>query len=295
MDDRIEIDAALVGKLIRNQFPGWRDLDLLPVARQGWDNRTFRLGDDLSVRLPSARRYAAQVEKEHRWLPMLGPSLPLTIPVPVAKGRPSEDYPFAWSVRKWIAGAPVSFGGEADFGTMIDDLSGFLHALHAINATDGPVAGRHNFFRGGDLRAYDRETRSLLDTIGARSDAAALRIWEAALVSRWNRPGVWVHGDLAPDNLLIREDRLCAVLDFGCLGVGDPACDLVIAWTLFPQSRLAAFRDRMALDEATWARARGWALWKALLIIDGQAEQKPGERPAEQVLSCLLRDHAERT
>lgn len=294
MDDRIEIDAALVGKLIRNQFPGWSDLELRPVARQGWDNRTFHLGDNLSVRLPSAERYAAQVEKEQKWLPVLGPNLPLAIPLPVAKGVPDGDYPYPWSVREWIAGASVAFGAEADFETMIDDLAGFLHALRAIDATGGPVAGRHNFFRGGDLRTYDRETTSLLDAMGARSDAAAARrIWQAALLSRWNRPGVWVHGDLSPDNLLIREDRLCAVLDFGCLGVGDPACDLVIAWTLFPENRVAAFRDRMALDEATWARARGWALWKALLILDGRSEQKSGERPAAQVLNCVLRDHAE--
>lgn len=293
MTDRIEIDVALVGKLIQDQFPHWSDLELRPVARQGWDNQTFRIGDHLSVRLPSAGRYAAQVEKEQKWLPVLGPSLPLAIPVPVAKGVPGKRYPYSWSILEWIPGDPVTFAGDVDVAGLIDDLSGFLRSLHRLDTSGGPAPGAHNFFRGGALRTYDRETRTLLDAVRSKPDAAAAgQVWKAAFRSAWDRPDVWVHGDLAPDNLLIRDGRLRAVLDFGCLGIGDPACDLVMAWTWLPENRVAAFRDRMALDEATWARARGWALWKALLILDGQSEQKESERPAAEVFSAILQDHA---
>lgn len=293
MDDAIDIDTALVAALIEDQFPGWSDLELRPVARQGWDNRTFRLGDLLSVRLPSAGRYAAQVEKEQIWLPVLGPHLPLAIPVPVAIGVPSERYPYSWSVLEWIPGDPLSSDDDIDFAMLIDDLSGFLRSLHGLHTAGGPVPGAHNFYRGGALRTYDRETRTLLDAMHSNPDAAAAeKVWESALASAWDRPDVWVHGDLAPDNLLIRDGRLCAVLDFGCLGVGDPACDLVMAWTLLPENRVAAFRDGLALDEATWTRARGWALWKALLILHGRSEQKKSERPAAEVLSAVLQDHA---
>ena len=289
---RIDIDVALVRALIAEQFPQWTDLEIRPVARQGWDNRTFRLGDALAIRLPSAERYAAQVGKEQQWLPRLAPFLTLPIPKPVAQGRPTADYPYPWSILQWIPGEPLSQKNIGDQGVLAADAARFLKSLHAVDASHGPQAGNHNFHRGGSLQTYDRETRAAIEAAVEDIDtAAATAVWQAALRSGWHRPGVWVHGDVAPGNLLTENGRLCAVIDFGCLGVGDPACDLVLSWTFLTDRHRKTFRHHLSLDDATWARARGWALWKALLIHTGQSEQKSSERPALNVIESLLDEH----
>ncbi|MER9974255.1 phosphotransferase, partial [Mesorhizobium sp. M0085] len=175
------IDAALVRRLIAAQFPKWADLPVETVEPGGWDNRTFRLGDSMSVRLPSAAAYVAQVEKEHRWLPRLAPHLPLPIPVPLAKGAPGEGYPWPWSVYRWLGGRPAAGGLIADLTEFARSLAGFLVALYRIDAADGPPAGQHNFHRGGRLSVYDAETRAALSALGGRIDkAAAEAVWATA-------------------------------------------------------------------------------------------------------------------
>lgn len=260
------IDAGLVRRLIASQFPQWASLPIHPAEPQGWDNRTFRLGDALGVRLPSAARYVAQVEKEQRWLPRLAPQLPLPIPAPVAVGAPGEGYPWPWSVNRWLDGEPAVIG-VADLTAFARDVGAFLAALQAIEASEGPAAGAHSFWRGGPLATYEGDTRAAIARLGDRIDGdAASDVWAAALATTWRGPPVWVHGDIAVANLLLRDGRLGAVIDFGCCAVGDPACDLVLAWTLFAGESRAAFRAALPLDEPTWARARGWALWKALSL-----------------------------
>jgi len=279
------IDAALVRRLVAAQFPAWAGLPVEPVLPGGNDNRTFRLGEGLSVRLPSHERYAAQAAKEQRWLPVLAPWLPLPIPAPAALGRPGEGFPWPWSVNRWLEGETARRSRPADWVTFARDLAGFLTALQAVDAGEGPAAGPHSFWRGGPLSTYDRQTREAIATLGDAIDGrTATAIWEAALAATWAGPPVWVHGDIAAGNLLVREGALSAVIDFGCCAVGDPACDLVIAWTLFEGAGPAAFRDAMAVDEATWARARGWALWKALILM---AAGRHGEE-AEPVLGALV-------
>lgn len=289
----LPIDAALVRCLVAAQFPQWAHLPLSPVAVSGWDNRTFHLGAEMTVRLPSAAHYAAQVEKEQRWLPQLAPHLPLPIPQPLALGEPACNYPWRWSIYRWLAGEPATLGNVADLDAFAVTLAEFLVALQQIDASDGPPAGVQNFHRGGALAVYDAETRrALRDLAGQIDTAAALAVWETALASRWQAAPVWVHGDVAASNLLVNDGRLCAVIDFGSCGVGDPACDLVIAWTFLTDASRDAFRAALPLDAATWARGRGWALWKALILLAGRVQSSAIEAArAQRTLDAVLADH----
>jgi aminoglycoside phosphotransferase (APT) family kinase protein len=210
--DKLHIDVSLVRELVSTQFPQWADLPIKPVEFDGWDNRTFHLGEHMTVRLPSAAAYAQQVEKEHRWLPRLAPLLPLPIPVPLAMGRPAEGYPWHWSIYRWIEGENAAIERIADLSQFATRLAQFLTALQRIDAAGGPPPGRHNFFRGGPLTIYDGETRQAIATLDDRIDADAVTdVWEAALAARWYGSPVWVHGDVSEENLLVREGRLCAV------------------------------------------------------------------------------------
>ncbi|BDI23227.1 aminoglycoside phosphotransferase family protein [Herbiconiux sp. L3-i23] len=283
------IDVALVRRLIAAQFPQWSALPVAAVVPGGWDNRTFRLGADLSVRLPSAARYAAAVEKEARWLPVLAPLLPLPIPSVVAVGAPGEGYPFAWSVRDWLPGRiPVSEAIRSSIGFR-DALAGFLSALHSIPSAGGPVAGAHSFHRGADLRVYERETLAAAHRLGEEDRERALAIWSRATLNPYTGPRRWFHGDIATGNLLVADSGdLAAVIDFGTSGVGDPACDLVIAWNEFDASSRMAFLDRVADDAAMVDRARGWALWKALITLDSPEPEK--SEWARRALATVLAD-----
>ena len=270
-----------VARLVAGQFPQWAGLPVVPVELNGHDNTTFRLGAELSVRLPSADSYVAQIGKEHRWLPVLARQLPVPIPEPVATGRPGDGFPRPWSVYRWIEGEPAAVGPITDLAVFAGDLARFLTALQAIDAGGGPAAGAHSWFRGGPLAVWDEQTRPLIRLAADEIDAAAATsVWETALASRWERAPVWVHGDMAASNLIVGGGALHAVIDFGCTAVGDPACDLVMAWTFFGGDSAAAFRRGLQLDEATWARGRGWALWKALATI-GREKRGAGDAQAE--------------
>lgn len=262
-----------------------------PAPHDGWDNWTFRLGDTMKVRLPSAASYVSQAEKEAKWLPRLGPHLPVSIPVPRAVGSPAEAYPFPWSIYDWLPGETAAREQIPDLSACAADVAAFLRALQAIDPAGGPPAGKDTFFRGGDLSVYDAETRACIAELGDRVDgSAALAVWEAALASRWEGSPVWVHGDVAVGNLLVADGRLAAVIDFGQLCVGDPACDLVLAWTFLDSPSRAAFRAALAADAGTWVRARGWALWKALLILARNLPVNPAETPPAAVVAAVLAD-----
>jgi aminoglycoside phosphotransferase (APT) family kinase protein len=288
-----EIDLTLVKQLIRTQFPQWAELPISPVENAGWDNRTFRLGARMLVRLPSAPHYVAQVEKEHRWLPVLKPQLPLPIPIPLARGEPGASYPWPWSVYGWLDGAPAQADRIHDLGRFAEDLARFLVALRGIDASNGPAAGPHNFHRGGSLTFYDTETRGAIVKLADEIDAAAVtEVWNTALTTSWLGPSAWVHGDVAASNLLVTDGRLCAVIDFGCAAVGDPSCDLVIAWTFLDTAGRNIFRSTIGLDPGTWQRARGWAIWKALITLVQQRDNNPTEaKKAVQIIRVVLDDH----
>ena len=290
----IEIDAKLAKELIRTQFPQWADLPVTPVGNGSRDNKTFRLGEELSIRLPRACRYATQVEKEHRCLPMLRPHLPLPIPVPVGLGSPGTGYPWPWSIYRWLDGEPTNINCIHGLDRFATDLAQFLVALREIDARDGPAAGAHNFHRGGSLSAYDAETRNAISALADEIDGGLVtQVWDRALETSWQGPGVWIHGDVAESNLLVKNGRLCGVIDFGCAGVGDPSCDLVIAWTFLDPASRAAFRNAVALDPATWERARGWATWKALITLVKHRETNSREaNKVRQVIRKVLDDHS---
>ena len=271
------IDGTLVRGLVAAQFPQWAHLPLRSVAG-GWDNRTFRLGENLVVRLPSSSEYAMQIEKEYLWLPRLAPLLPLPIPTPLAIGKPTTGYPWRWAIYRWIDGDTAAEEPTGDLTEIATSLARFLLALQRIDPTDGPRPGPHNFHRGGLLNTYDSETRKAIAALSGKIDAqAATKVWEAGLSTTWKRLPVWIHGDVSAGNLLVQAGRLGAVIDFGMLGVGDPACDLSIAWTLLGDNSREAFRAALPYDVGTWARGRAWTLWKALIVGAGLADTNTAE------------------
>lgn len=289
----MDIDVALVNRLVAEQFPRWAHLPVRPVEVGGWDNRTFHLGEDMSVRLPSTGACAPQVDKEHRWLPGLAPLLPLPIPVPLARGVPAHGYPWPWSVYRWLEGEAAAVGRVPDLLEFAVALARFLAALQQVDPSGGPPPGPHNFYRGGPLTVYDAETRQATATLSDELDPGVMTaVWEAALTATWHGTPVWLHGDVAAGNLLVKEGRLSAVIDFGGLGVGDPACDLTIAWTFFLGESREAFRAALPLDATTWARGRGWALWKALITLAEYRDTQPAKAgEARRVIGEVLADH----
>lgn len=273
--NEVAIDRQLVRGLLAEQFPRWAQLPVERVVIPGSDHVLYRLGDELLVRLPRKAGVDAQVDKEREWLPRLAPALPSAVPVPVAKGVPSGRYPFSWSVYRWLEGATPKHG--IDDGELAADLARFVAALRRIDANGGPPAGEQNFGRGAPLARREPPTRAAIAELEGRLDIRVVTAaWEDALAAPvWRDAPVWVHGDLTPENLLIRDGRLAAVIDFGCLGVGDPACDLMVAWSVLTGEARSVFRSTLDVDDATWARGRGWALSTALIALPYYADTHP--------------------
>lgn len=267
--DEIDIDETLVRSLIMEQFPQWAALPIQRVPSAGTDNAMYRLGEVMAVRLPRIPRTATQTEKEQQWLPRLAPFLPFAIPIPLAYGEPGAGYPLKWSVYQWLEGETATPDQITDPTQLAGDVAAFISALQQIDATEGPLPGDHNFGRGVPLASRDAQTRAAISQLHGMVDVdAVIKCWEDALrTPTWNRPPVWLHGDLKLDNLLFQHGHLSAVIDFGGLGIGDPACDLQIAWNLFKDEARAAFKETLQVDDATWARGRGWALSVALIAL----------------------------
>lgn len=287
------IDEILVCHLVATQFPQWKDLPIRPVAHGGWDNRTFHLGHQMLVRMPSAAIYAANVELEQQWLPKLAPLLPLPIPRPLAMGTPTQDYPWNWSIYTWIEGESAATAHITNLCDFAQSLAQFLVALQCIDPAGGPQPGPHNFYRGGSLTVYDSETRQALVALKNNIDVdAATRIWQEALATTWQGSPAWVHGDISAGNLLVKDGKLCAVIDFGGLAIGDPAYDLAIAWTLFEGKSREIFRATLDLDADTWARGRAWALWKALIVACGLTQTNAIEQEQSlRIIDNMLADY----
>ncbi|MGW8991362.1 aminoglycoside phosphotransferase family protein [Streptomyces zhihengii] len=253
---------ALARRLIDARFPRWRDLPLRPVHPAGSDHVIFRLGEELSVRLPRRADVVGQARKEAEWLPRLAPHLPLAVPVPVEVGEPAFDYPWPWAVTRWLDGEVASTDVLAESPEAAVRLAGFLTALQGFAPEEVPALSGRRDLTGGTAAERDEATRAAIAATSGVFDAAAMtELWNATLdAPRWERPAVWFHGDFHTGNLLTVDGRLGAVIDFGGLGVGDPACDLMIAFTLLSAGSRAVFREALGVDDATWLRGRGWAL-----------------------------------
>ncbi len=292
--DQLEIDESLVRRLLESQFPQWAGLPLSRVDSGGTENAVYRLGEELALRLPYRAAQAQQVDKDHRWLPTLAPQLPMPIPVPLGKGAATREYPCPWSVCPWIPGDEATLDGFADPCREARALADFVRALQAIDATGGPAPGQHNFYRGVPLAARDGHTREAISKLGGEIDTGAVRAaWEAdSRVAAWEGPPVWIHGDLSPGNLLVRDGRLCGVIDWGGLGVGDPATELLPAWNLFRGESRDAFRAALGVDDATWLRGRGLALSIALVALPYYLDTNPTiVREARRGIEEILADH----
>ncbi len=292
--DQIDTHAQLVRRLLADQFPHWADLPVVAVSSTGTENTIFRLGDEMAVRLPHRPGRDAQIEKLVHWLPKLAPHLPLAIPEPLARGAPSREYPAAWSIARWLDGEEAARKRLADPVAAARILAAFVRALIALDPTGGPQPGPHNFWRGVPLGARDEMTREgIRQSQGLVDTELVRRAWEHDLgAPAWDGPPTWLHGDLAPDNLLLAGGRLSAVIDWGGLGVGDPATELLPAWNLFRGASREAYRLALGLDAATWARGRGLALSTAIVALPYYHQTIPARaESARAVIREVLNDH----
>ncbi|MES2202278.1 MAG: aminoglycoside phosphotransferase family protein, partial [candidate division FCPU426 bacterium] len=264
-----ELDQALIGRLLAAQFPTWAGLAMELFLPSGTDNQLYRLGNDKVLRFPRSTGTNQTLKKEREWLPRLAPQLPLAIPIPLASGAPGEGYLFEWAVYSWLPGENLVDTPVRDKNQLALDMAQFITALQRISPQGGPLPAEHNFFRGVPLQQRDAATRKAIEALGPQIDVNAVNaLWEAALLApRWSGPPVWIHGDLDARNLLAQNGRLSAVIDFGGLGVGDPACDMMVAWKILPADARQIFKKALAVDEATWVRAQGWVLSQALMIL----------------------------
>jgi aminoglycoside phosphotransferase (APT) family kinase protein len=286
--DEVQTDVELVRLLLAQQFPQWARLEIVPVTSYGTDHDIYRLGAELSVRLPRVAWATEQATKEAEWLPKLAPHLPLALPVPLAMGHPAHGYPFDWTVYEWLPGENAN-GTIDDLDRAALDLAGFISALRRVDTTGAPPRPPHA--RGAPLAEGDEQVRRSVAELGDRIDGVAtLRSWQESLdAPAFSGREVWVHGDLLPGNLLVNEGRLTAVIDFGGLNVGDPACDLQPAWNVFAGPSRVRFRTELQVDDVTWLRGRGWALYQAVSALPYYWDTNPGMiRQATHALAQVL-------
>jgi aminoglycoside phosphotransferase (APT) family kinase protein len=288
-DGEVETDPELVRRLLAGQFPECAHLPIRLVESYGTDHDIYRLGDGLSARMPRIDWAIGQARREAKWLPRLAPHLPLDVPVQLAMGRPAEGYPFEWSVYEWLPGENAN-GTIDDLERAAVDLAEFVMALRAVDTSDAHPRSRGS--RGAPLEEVDAVVRRSIDELGARIDRdAVLRSWDESVnAPAWDGEEVWVHGDLLPGNLLVVDGRLSAVIDWGGLNVGDPACDLQPAWNVFDDASRERYRRELDVDDASWLRGRGWALCQAVVALPYYWDTNPGMvRQASNAVTQVLR------
>jgi aminoglycoside phosphotransferase (APT) family kinase protein/RimJ/RimL family protein N-acetyltransferase len=287
-EEEFHIDQRLVQRLIAQQFPQWAMLELASVLSAGTDHALYRLGNEMVVRLPRISWAVENVEKEYLWLSKISSFLPISIPIPIAKGLPTEEYPYPWAIYSWLQGSNPIVGALQNPLALAHELASFIRALHTIDLPDGPFSSR-----SGTLLDRDSETRRALEKLEGMIDVPQVtQIWEKALkVPPWSKPSVWIHADLSPGNLLQINGHLSGVIDFGMLGMGDPACDLIVAWNLLPSYARAPFRAALQVDDATWERGKGWALSIALIQLPYYKDTNPALADnARHVISEVIED-----
>ena len=287
----------LACKLIAEQFPEYADLPIKDVEKQGHDNRTYRLGEHMLIRMPTAKTYALKVPKEQELLPQLAKRLSVNIPAPIKMGKPSTDYPYPFSIYKWLSGKSINLLTlkDQDKEQLAADLAKFLKELQAITDFEGPEPGQHNWWRGDHVSVYDKGAREQITELAEIIDASkALALWDQACATRWNKAPIWIHGDFAIGNILLDGGKLSAVIDFGGAAVGDPACDLVIAWTYLSGKAREIFISGMDMDADTWLRARAWALWKATFELCQISDKNSSDALLQKAIISNILNHNQR-
>ena len=323
IEKTLTLSVHLARKLIAEQFPEYADLPITDVEKQGHDNRTYRLGEHMLIRMPTDGDYALNVPKEQELLPQLAKCLSISIPAPIKMGMPSTDYPYPFSIYKWLSGKSINLLTltDQDKEQLAFDLAKFLKELQAIANVKGPLPGQHNWWRVDHVSVYDKGAREQIAELAEIIDASkALALWDQACATKWDKKPVWIHGDFAIGNILVsnrhcepqggeaiqkndtgsprlltkaRDDgnsyKLSAVIDFGGAAVGDPACDLVIAWTYLRGKAREIFITKIDTDPDTWLRARAWALWKATFELCQIADKNSPEAQAqEQIIGEVI-------
>lgn len=285
--DEVNIDVALIRQLLVSQFPHWADLPLQAIHPEGTDNVMYKLGSNKVVRLPRMTGAVTSLEKELAWLPQLVPHLPIAIPVLLGQGHAEANYPFPWLICGWLEGKSPNIANPIDQHQAAIDLGNFVAAMQKINSVNAPSCNR-----GQPLGLYNEEVREAISLLRDTYDISLLMpIWESVLtIPKWSGNLVWIHGDLHAGNLLAEHGRVTAVVDFGLAGVGDPACDMMVAWTLLTAKTREVFRAIVQPDEATWARGRGWAFYLGVVAYPYYRASNPvfagiAKRAIDEVLA----------
>lgn len=279
------IDKNLVNSLLKKQFPEFENLEIIALDYSSVDNKIFRLGDEYLIRLPSAKKYSFQSEKEQKFLSKIADFVTIKVPELVRAGKKSDIYPSNFSIFKWIDGETAKNIQQENKEQFAFDLANILLEFQKINIENFPCSDQKNFYRGGDLNNYNQEflysLNHVKDLINYNN---AQEIWNLALNSKFSHKNQFVHGDLSGDNILIKNEKLEAIIDFGLMCQGDPACDLVIYWKFFDKKSREIFKNRLNFNEETWNRARGWCLWKSVITLDKIKDKKPKEAKDEILL-----------
>jgi aminoglycoside phosphotransferase (APT) family kinase protein len=272
-ENELDIDEHLVRALLESQCPKWAHLPLKAVTSSGTDHALFRLGNEYVVRLPRIDGATKNLNKEYEWVPKISQLLKTPLSEPLFKGSPSESYPWAWMINKWNEGHNPNFEKENEHAQLAKDLAHFLNELHSIRLDNGPYSRR-----GLPLKKVDTEVKSSISKLKGEIDVPQITfLWHQAMnVPLWNKDPVWVHGDFLPGNILIQNNRLSAVIDFSDLGIGDPACDLIIAWCILKPNSRKIFRENLEnIDDNTWERGKGRALSIALIMLSYYKNTNP--------------------
>jgi len=285
-ENELEIDEHLVRHLLKNQCPQWSNLLLSPLKSTGTDNALFRLGSKYVVRLPrvewSPGLNKKNIDKEYEWLPKIAQQLRIPISLPIFKGSPDKEYPYPWLISLWAEGVNINFESNDEYKELAIELAGFLNQMHKIALNGGPTSRRGIRLNN---KILNTETRNAIIQLSNELDTQQIsNLWdELSNIPYWDKDLVWVHGDFLPGNILVENGHLSAVLDFTDVGMGDPACDLVIAWALFNPVSRQVFRENLEnIDNNTWERGRGWALSIALIML-------PYYKHSNLVLATLAR------
>jgi aminoglycoside phosphotransferase (APT) family kinase protein len=292
IDRRFEVVRELAQLLIDSQFPTWSHLPLIMIDSAGTDNSMYWLGENLAVRFPMSVSAAEQVAKEHKWLPKMS-SFAVAIPKVIGAGRPMKEFPFPWSVMNWIEGNDGTTDIIADWLKTAEDLGQFIREFRRQNTSGAPLAGKHNAFRGTALVNLDKITRDAIDALGELFDKACLlKIWEKAMgVQPWAGPPVWIHGDIHAANIILKNGNIAGIIDFGLMGVGDPACDLAPVWSFLPTHARDRFREAVDVDESTWQRGKGWGLYIGVIALSYYRERNPTlSSIAEKAIRAVIED-----